>query len=84
MLHFTFFNFIKTKQRAHFTPNVAEFQSASIKFLQLIRSSDLKDEIPMLESLNFTLRNSYKNLAPFLDPATKLVRVGDRLTQGEF
>ena len=28
--------------------------------------------------------NPYKNLAPFLDPVTKLVRVGGRLTQGDF
>ena len=49
MIHFPFLNFIKTKQRAHSTPNVAEMHSASIKLLQSIQSSDLKDEFAMLQ-----------------------------------
>ena len=53
--------------------------------MQLIQSSDLKDEIAIVQSQHLLPKiNSYKNLAPFLGPATKLVRVGGRLTQGDF
>ena len=80
-----FLNLIKTKQRGHYIPNVPDIHSASIKLLQLIQSNDLKDEIALLQSQDILPNsNSYKNLAPFLDPATKLVRVGGRLTQGDF
>ena len=45
-----FLKLIKTKQRAHSTPNVAEIHSASIKLLQLIQSCELHDEIALLHS----------------------------------
>ena len=76
---------IKTKQRAPSTPNVAEIHSASIKLLQLVQSCELLDEVAMLHSQDILPEsNFYKNLALFLDPDTKLVRVGGGLTQGDF
>ena len=49
-----FKNFIKTKQRALSTPNVAEILSASIQPLQLIQACELKDGIAVTESRYFT------------------------------
>ena len=75
---------IKTKQRAP-TPNVAEIHSAFVKFLQLIQSCELQVEIALLHSQDILLKsNFYKNLAPFLDPASKIVQVGGQWTQGDF
>ena len=80
-----FLKLIKTKERAPSTPNVAEIHSASIKLLQLIQSCELLDEIALLHSQDILPESDlYKNLALFLDPDTKLVRVGGRLTQGDF
>ena len=82
---FRFWNFIKTKQHPHSILNVAEIHSASIQFLQLIQSGDLKDEIAMLHSPDILHKIILtKLLLFFLDPARELVRFGGRLTQGDF